>query len=126
MKRLVLLAALVAVCCSCQKGVAADPILGTWALESEVPYYTIGVATYSEVMAYADWHRARVLRLGEGGVGVFNKDAITWSMKGDSLVTVVPPSLRRAYRVKSVSDDRLVLMCGENFRVVFTYSRPLE
>lgn len=126
MKRLVLLAALVAVCCSCQKGGSADPLLGRWALEQEVPYYTAGKVTFAEVSAFADRHRARVLRLDEGGVGLLDGEPVTWSRKGDSLVTVVPPSLRRAYLVKSVSADRLVLRCGDSFSVVFTYARPLE
>lgn len=126
MKKALILAAIVAVCCSCQKGGSAEPLLGRWALEQEVPYFTVGEATFAEVSAFADRHRARVLRLDEGGVGLLDGEPVTWSRKGDSLVTVAPPSLRRAYLVKSVTDDRLVLRCGDSFSVVFTYARPLE
>lgn len=129
MKRLVLLAALVAVCCSCQKGGSADPLLGRWALEQEVPYFTAGESTYAEVSAYASSHRARFLQFNEGGDGVFNDRFVTWTRKTsrqvDSLI-IMQASTRHGYKVKSVSADRLVLRCGDSFSVVFTYARPLE
>ena len=129
MKRLVLLAALVAVCCSCQKGGSADPLLGRWALEQEVPYYTAGESTYAEVSAYASSHRARFLQFNEGGDGVFNDRFVTWTRKTsrqeDSLI-IMQASTRNGYKVKSVTDDRLVLSSGHPFTVVYTFTRPLE
>lgn len=129
MKRLVLLAALVAVCCSCQKGGSADPLLGRWALEQEVPYYTAGESTYAEVSAYASSHRARFLQFNEGGDGVFNDRFVTWTRKTsrqvDSLI-IMQASTRHGYKVKSVTDDRLVLSSGHPFTVVYTFTRPLE
>lgn len=129
MKRLVLLAALVAVCCSCQKGGSADPLLGRWALEQEVPYYTAGESTYAEVSAYASSHRARFLQFNEGGDGVFNDRFVTWTRKTsrqvDSLI-IMQASTRHGYKVKSVSADRLVLSSGHPFTVVYTFTRPLE
>lgn len=129
MKRLVLLAALVAVCCSCQKGGSADPLLGRWALEREVPYFTAGESTYAEVSAYASSHRARFLQFNEGGDGVFNDRFVTWTRKTyrqvDSLI-IMQVSTRHGYKVKSVSDDRLVLVSGHPFTVVYTFARPLE
>jgi len=129
MKRLVLLAALVAVCCSCQKGGSADPLLGRWTLEQEVPYYTAGESTYAEVSAYASSHRARFLQFNEGGDGVFNDRFVTWKRKTsrqvDSLI-IMQVSTRHGYKVKSVTDDRLVLVSGHPFTVVYTFARPLE
>jgi hypothetical protein len=129
MKRLVLLAALVAVCCSCQKGGSADPLLGRWALEQEVPYFTAGESTYAEVSAYASSHRARFLQFNEGGDGVFNDRFVTWTRKTsrqvDSLI-IMQASTRHGYKVKSVSADRLVLRSGHPFTVVYTFTRPLE
>lgn len=129
MKRLVLLAALVAVCCSCQKGGSADPLLGRWALEQEVPYFTAGESTYAEVSAYASSHRARFLQFNEGGDGVFNDRFVTWTRKTsrqvDSLI-IMQVSTRHGYKVKSVTDDRLVLVSGHPFTVVYTFARPLE
>lgn len=129
MKRLVLLAALVAVCCSCQKGGSADPLLGRWALEQEVPYCTAGESTYAEVSAYASSHRARFLQFNEGGDGVFNDRFVTWKRKTsrqvDSLI-IMQASTRHGYKVKSVSADRLVLNSGHPFTVVYTFTRPLE
>lgn len=129
MKRLVLLAALVAVCCSCQKGGSADPLLGRWALEQEVPYCTAGESTYAEVSAYASSHRARFLQFNEGGDGVFNDRFVTWTRKTsrqvDSLI-IMQASTRHGYKVKSVSADRLVLSSGHPFTVVYTFTRPLE
>ena len=129
MKRIVLLAALVAACCSCQKGGSAEPLLGRWALEQEVPYYTAGESTYAEVSSYASSHRARFLQFNEGGDGVFNDRFVTWTRKKsrqvDSLI-IMQASTRHGYKVKSVSADRLVLRCGDSFSVVFTYARPLE
>ena len=129
MKKTLILAALVAVCCSCQKGGSADPLLGRWALEQEVPYYTAGESTYAEVSAYASSHRARFLQFNEGGDGVFNDRFVTWKRKTsrqvDSLI-IMQASTRHGYKVKSVSADRLVLRCGDSFSVVFTYARPLE
>lgn len=129
MKRLVLLAALVAVCCSCQKGGSADPLLGRWALEQEVPYYTAGESTYAEVSAYASSHRASFLQFNEGGDGVFNDRFVTWTRKtsrqADSLI-IMQASTRHGYKVKSVSADRLVLSSGHPFTVVYTFTRPLE
>ena len=129
MKKALILAALVAVCCSCQKGGSADPLLGRWVLEQEVPYYTAGESTYAEVSAYASSHRARFLQFNEGGDGVFNDRFVTWTRKTsrqvDSLI-IMQASTRHGYKVKSVTDDRLVLRCGDSFSVVFTYARPLE
>lgn len=129
MKRLVLLAALVAVCCSCQKGGSADPLLGRWTLEQEVPYCTAGESTYAEVSAYASSHRARFLQFNEGGDGVFNDRFVTWTRKTsrqvDSLI-IMQASTRHGYKVKSVSADRLVLSSGHPFTVVYTFTRPLE
>lgn len=129
MKRLVLLAALVAVCCSCQKGGSADPLLGRWALEQEVPYFTAGESTYAEVSAYASSHRARFLQFNDGGDGVFNDRFVTWTRKTsrqvDSLI-IMQASTRHGYKVKSVSADRLVLRSGHPFTVVYTFTRPLE
>ena len=128
MKRFLIIAALVAVC-SCQKGGSSDPLLGRWALEQEVPYFTAGENTYAEVSAYADAHRARFLQFNEGGDGVFNDRFVTWTRKKsrqvDSLI-IMQASTRHGYKVKSVTDDRLVLRCGDTFSVVFTYARPLE
>lgn len=129
MKKTLILAALVAVCCSCQKGGSADPLLGRWSLEQEVPYYTAGESTYAEVSAYASSHRARFLQFNEGGDGVFNDRFVTWKRKTsrqvDSLI-IVQASTRHGYKVKSVTDDRLILESGHPFTVVYTFTRPLE
>lgn len=129
MKKALILAALVAACCSCQKGGSADPLLGRWALEQEVPYYTAGESTYTEVSAYASSHRARFLQFNEGGDGVFNDRFVTWTRKTsrqvDSLI-IMQVSTRHGYKVKSVTDDRLVLVSGHSFTVVYTFARPLE
>lgn len=129
MKKTLILAALVAVCCSCQKGGSADPLLGRWALEQEVPYYTAGESTYAEVSAYASSHRARFLQFNKGGDGVFNDRFVTWTRKTsrqvDSLI-IMQASTRHGYKVKSVSADRLVLRSGHPFTVVYTFGRPAE
>ena len=128
MKRLVLLAALVAVC-SCQKVERTDHLLGRWTLEQEVPYYTAGESTYAEVSAYASSHRARFLQFNEGGDGVFNDRFVTWKRKtsrqADSLI-IMQASTRRGYLVRSVTADRLVLRSGDPFWVVYTFGRPAE
>ena len=129
MKKTLILAALVAVCCSCQKGGSADPLLGRWTLEQEVPYYTAGESTYAEVSAYASSHRARFLQFNEGGDGVFNDRFVTWTRKTsrqvDSLI-IMQASTRRGYLVRSVTADRLVLRSGDPFWVVYTFTRPVE
>ena len=128
MKRLVLLAALVAVCCSCQKGGSADPLLGRWTLEQEVPYYTAGESTYAEVSAYASSHRARFLQFNEGGDGVFNDRFVTWTRKTsrqvDSLI-IMQASTRHGAKGKSVTDDRRVLRSGAPRWVATPFPRPL-
>lgn len=128
MKKTLILAALVAVC-SCQKVESTDHLLGRWALEQEVPYYTAGESTYAEVSAYASSHRARFLQFNEGGDGVFNDRFVTWTRKTsrqvDSLI-IMQVSTRHGYKVKSVTDDRLVLVSGHPFTVVYTFARPLE
>ena len=128
MKRFLIIAALVAVC-SCQKAGSSDPLLGRWSLEKDVPYFTAGESTYAEVSAYASSHRARILQFNEGGDGVFNDRFVTWTRKTsrqeDSLI-IMQASTRHGYKVKSVTDDRLVLSSGHPFTVVYTFTRPLE